>query len=49
MLLVTSIKSFVEVDLKTMWRLPKTISFESFIQAWEEIQREDSGGFHRIL
>jgi glucose/mannose transport system permease protein len=33
-LLVTSLKSFVEVDLKTMWRLPKTISLESFIQAW---------------
>jgi glucose/mannose transport system permease protein len=34
-LLVTSLKSFVEVDLKTMWRLPKTISIESFIQAWK--------------
>lgn len=33
-LLVTSMKSFVEVDLKSMWKLPKSISFESFIQAW---------------
>lgn len=34
-LVVTSLKSFAEVDLKTMWRFPKTISFESFIQAWK--------------
>jgi glucose/mannose transport system permease protein len=43
-LLVTSLKSFVEVDLKTMWRLPKTISFESFIQAWGGDPKRGLGG-----
>ncbi|MGB9768760.1 MULTISPECIES: carbohydrate ABC transporter permease [Dictyoglomus] len=33
-LLITSMKSFAEVDLKRMWNPPKTISFESFVKAW---------------
>ncbi len=33
-LFITSMKSFAEVDLKNMWKLPKSISFESFVQAW---------------
>ncbi|HOP94989.1 MAG: carbohydrate ABC transporter permease [Dictyoglomaceae bacterium] len=34
-LLTTSLKSFAEVNLKDMWNLPKSISFESFVQAWK--------------
>lgn len=34
-LLVTSLKSFQEVSLKTMWNLPTRPSFESFVRAWK--------------
>ncbi|HPU44176.1 MAG TPA: carbohydrate ABC transporter permease [Dictyoglomaceae bacterium] len=34
-LFATSLKSFAEVNLKDMWNLPKSISFESFVQAWK--------------
>jgi glucose/mannose transport system permease protein len=32
--LVTGLKSFREVSLATMWRLPSGINFSSFIKAW---------------
>ncbi|HOJ93358.1 MAG TPA: carbohydrate ABC transporter permease [Dictyoglomaceae bacterium] len=34
-LVTTSLKSFTEVNLKDMWKLPKSVSFESFVQAWK--------------
>ncbi|HEY6041539.1 MAG TPA: carbohydrate ABC transporter permease [Anaerolineae bacterium] len=33
-LLVTGLKSFTEVSLDRMWNLPATLSFESFLRAW---------------
>src|SRR5215216_3355400 len=33
-LLATSLKSYAEVNLSTMWSLPKGISFDSFLRAW---------------
>jgi ABC-type glycerol-3-phosphate transport system permease component len=33
-LLVTSLKSYAEVNLSTMWSLPKGISLDSFLRAW---------------
>jgi glucose/mannose transport system permease protein len=33
-LVVTSLKSFSEVSLARMWELPRSLSFESFGQAW---------------
>jgi glucose/mannose transport system permease protein len=33
-LLVTSFKSYTDVNLATMWNLPKSLSFESFRAAW---------------
>ncbi len=33
-LLVTGLKSFVEVNLDTMWSLPSAFSLQSFVQAW---------------
>lgn len=33
-LLTTSLKNFSEVNLKSMWRLPKNVSLDSFIMAW---------------
>ncbi|AEH51556.1 carbohydrate ABC transporter permease [Pseudothermotoga thermarum] len=34
-LLVTSMKDFKEVSLRGMWNPPKSISFQSFVQAWK--------------
>ncbi|MGB9683109.1 MAG: carbohydrate ABC transporter permease [bacterium] len=33
-LLVTSLKTFAEVNLKSMWKLPITVSLDSFKMAW---------------
>jgi glucose/mannose transport system permease protein len=33
-LVVTSLKSYAEVNLATMWRMPGGISLDSFIEAW---------------
>jgi glucose/mannose transport system permease protein len=37
-LLVTGLKSFAEVNLETMWGLPSSISFDSFVQAFERLR-----------
>ncbi len=34
LLLLTSLKSYQEVDLYRMWSLPKTLGFASFLEAW---------------
>lgn len=36
-MLVTGFKSFAEIDLQTMWNLPKGISFENFIEAFNNL------------
>ena len=36
-LLVTGMKSFAEVSLKTMWNLPSGIHFDSFIEAFSKL------------
>lgn len=33
-LIATSLKSYAEVNLATMWSLPKGIAFDSFLRAW---------------
>ena len=33
-LIATSLKSYAEVNLATMWSLPQGISFDSFLRAW---------------
>jgi glucose/mannose transport system permease protein len=33
-LVVTSLKELGEVSLETMWRLPRTLTLESFVRAW---------------
>jgi glucose/mannose transport system permease protein len=34
LLLLTSLKSYQEVDLYKMWSLPKTLGIDSFLEAW---------------
>ncbi len=36
-MLVTSFKSFAEVDLRTMWNLPNGIHFDNFIEAYSKL------------
>lgn len=36
-ILVTGFKSFAEIDLKTMWDLPKGIAFDNYIEAWAKL------------
>lgn len=36
-MLVTGFKSFAEVDLTTMWKLPKGIAFDNFIEAFKNL------------
>lgn len=37
-LMVTSLKSFKEVSLATMWNLPKGLNFQSFISAFDKLK-----------
>ena len=36
-MLVTGFKSFAEVDLTTMWNLPKTVALDNFIEAFDNL------------
>lgn len=36
-MLVTGFKSFAEVDLKTMWNLPRGIAFDNYIEAFSKL------------
>jgi len=36
-LLLTAMKPFSEVDVATMWRLPTTLTFGAFTEAWDKI------------
>lgn len=36
-MLITGFKSFEEVDLKTIWNLPKGISFDNYIEAYSKL------------
>ncbi len=37
LLLITGLKSFAEVDLQTMWKLPTGIYFDNFIEAFKQL------------
>ncbi len=36
-MLVTGFKSFSEIDLKTMWNLPRTLALDNFIEAYSKL------------
>jgi len=36
--MVTSLKSFKEVSLATMWNLPKGLNFQSFVSAFDKLK-----------
>src|SRR5689334_13291423 len=36
-LLITALKPFTEVDLKTMWALPHSIALDNFVEAYSKL------------
>jgi len=47
LLVITGLKSFAEVNLQSMWNLPKSISFESYRRAWFGSELEGFRGLNR--
>jgi len=48
-MLVTSFKSFAEVDLKTMWNLPSGIHFDNFIEAFSKLSPSLWNSFMMVI
>ncbi len=48
-MLVTGFKSFAEIDLKTMWDLPKGISFENYIEAYTQLAPSLKNSFMMVI
>ncbi|MCS7010828.1 MAG: carbohydrate ABC transporter permease [Anaerolineales bacterium] len=48
-MLVTSFKSFAEVDLKTMWHLPRGIHFDNFIEAFSKLAPSFGNSFAMVI
>jgi glucose/mannose transport system permease protein len=48
-MLVTSFKSFAEVDLTTMWNLPNGLHFDNFIEAWSKLSPSLGNSFMMVI
>lgn len=48
-MLATGFKSFAEVDLKTMWNLPKGIHFDNFIEAYKHLSPYLKNSFLMVI
>jgi glucose/mannose transport system permease protein len=48
-LLVTGLKPFAEIDLSTMWSLPKHIAFENFIAAFQKLSPNLKNSFQLVI
>jgi len=48
-MLVTGFKSFAEIDLKTMWDLPKGISFDNYIEAFKNLAPSLKNSFIMVI
>lgn len=48
-MVVTSLKSFAEVDLKTMWHLPRGIHFDNFIEAFSKLAPSLGNSFAMVI
>lgn len=48
-MLVTSFKSFAEVDLKTIWNLPQTIAIDNFIEAFKQLSPSLRNSFLMVI
>ena len=48
-ILITGFKSFAEVDLTTMWVLPKGIAFDNYIEAWAKLSPSLKNSFLMVI
>ncbi len=48
-MLVTGFKSFAEIDLQTMWNLPKGIAFDNYIEAWKVLSPSLKNSFMMVI
>lgn len=48
-MLVTGFKSFAEVDLKTMWNLPRGIAFDNYIEAYSKLAPSLGNSFKMVI
>ncbi|MBI3166644.1 MAG: carbohydrate ABC transporter permease [Chloroflexi bacterium] len=48
-MLVTGFKSFAEIDLKTMWNLPKGIAFDNYVEAWKNLAPHLKNSFLMVI
>lgn len=48
-MLVTGFKSFEEIDLKTMWDLPKGIAFDNYVEAWKNLSPSLKNSFLMVI
>jgi len=48
-MLITGLKGFEEVSLKTMWDLPTQISFDNFIEAYEKLSPHLWNSFNMVV
>lgn len=48
-MLLTGLKGFEEVSLKTMWNLPTHISFENFVEAYDKLSPHMWNSFNMVI
>ena len=48
-MLVTGFKSFDEIDLKTMWALPRGIAFDNYIEAFSKLAPSLGNSFMMVI
>ncbi|KAA0265086.1 MAG: carbohydrate ABC transporter permease, partial [Chloroflexi bacterium] len=48
-MLATGFKSFAEIDLKTMWNLPKGIAFDNYVEAWARLSPSLKNSFIMVI
>ena len=48
-MVVTGFKSFAEIDLQTMWNLPKGIAFDNYIEAWKVLSPSLKNSFLMVI
>jgi len=48
-MLVTGFKSFAEIDLKTMWNLPRTLALDNFIEAYSKLSPSLWNSFAMVI
>lgn len=49
LMLATGFKSFAEIDLKTIWNLPRGIAFDNYIEAWEKLSPSLMNSFMMVI